>query len=101
MKYRVELHPAAVEELTEAFEWYEERSSGLGHRFIEAIDSKFAEIANHPDRHARKKAGFREVTMKVFPYVIIYEILPSNKVAFISYIFHTKRNPKLKYKRKP
>lgn len=100
MKYRIELHPSAVQELNEAFEWYEDRSPGLGHRFIEAIDKKFAELSIHPERYPKKKASFREVAMKVFPYVIIYEFLQKKKLVFVYYIFHTKRNPKLKNKRK-
>ncbi len=49
MKCRIELHSAAQEELSEAFQWYEERSPGLGVRFIEAVSLRFSELSNHPD----------------------------------------------------
>lgn len=100
MKYRIELHPSAVQELSEAFEWYEGRSPGLGHRFIEAIDKRFSEISDYPDRYPKRKEGFREIPIRIFPYIIIYEFFSKEKVVFVSYIFHTKRNPTLKYRRK-
>ncbi len=38
MKCRIELHSGAQNVLTEAFQRYEERSPGLGVRFIEAVN---------------------------------------------------------------
>ena len=31
--------------------------------------------------------------------MVVYEVLKKEQIIFVSYIFHTKRNPKLKYKR--
>ncbi len=100
MKCRIELHSGAQKELTEAFQWYEERSPGLGVRFIEAVNKKFIELGKYPDRYAKRKSEFREVSTNIFPYIIIYEFLSKEKVVFVSYVFHSKRNPKLKYRRK-
>jgi hypothetical protein len=71
----------------------------LGSRFIACVNKRLNEIAEQPDKFAKKKENFREVTTDVFPYVIIYEILLKKRIVFVSYIFHTKRNPTLKYKR--
>ena len=100
MKCRIELHKAAQKELHETFQWYEERSTGLGIRFIEAVNERLNELSKYPERHAKRMAEFREVATNIFPYIIIYEFLPTEKVVFVSYVFHTKRNPKLKYRRK-
>jgi plasmid stabilization system protein ParE len=100
MTCRIELHNAAQKELTESFRWYEERSPGLGVRFIEAVHERLSELSNYPDRYAKRKEEFREVSTKIFPYILIYEFLPKEKVVFISYVFHAKQNPKLKYRRK-
>jgi hypothetical protein len=35
----LELHPLVVIELTDDVEWYEERSAGLGNRFLEYVVS--------------------------------------------------------------
>lgn len=99
MSFHIKLHPKAVEELTETFQWYEERSEGLGSRFIASVNKRLDELAEQPDRYAKKKGNFREVATDVFPYIIIYEILQKKRIVLVSYIFHTKRNPTLKYKR--
>ncbi len=93
MKCRIELHPAAQTELAEAFHWYEQSSPGLGKRFIETVSERLAELANHPERYAKRKREFREVSTRIFPYIIIYEFLKKENVVFISYIFHTKEIP--------
>ncbi len=100
MKYRIELHPSAKKDIEQAFKWYEKRSLGLGERFIEAINERFIEIGNYPDRYAKRKDEFREITTKIFPYIIIYEFIEKEKIIFVSYIFHSKRNPKRKHRRK-
>ena len=100
MKCRIELHPASQKELEEAFQWYEERSEGLGIRFLKAVNDKLNELSKYPDRYAKRMRGFREISINIFPYILIYEFLPKEKVVFISYVFHTNRNPKLKYRRK-
>jgi mRNA-degrading endonuclease RelE of RelBE toxin-antitoxin system len=99
MNYSIELHPKAVEELQDAYQWYEERSQGLGERFLFQLNKRLLEIEETPERYARKKKNYREVGIDVFPYIIIYEILQKEKVVFVSYIFHGKRNPNKKYKR--
>lgn len=99
MSYHIELHAEALEELAGTYQWYEERSEGLGVRFMVSVNKRLNEIAAHPERYAKKKGNYREVGIDVFPYVIIYEVLKKKRIVFVSYIFHAKRNPKLKYKR--
>ncbi len=99
MNYRVELHPLAKQELAESYDWYEERLDGLGLRFINAVQGRFDNIANNPQTFSKKKGKYREVTLQDFPYTIIYEVFEKQKIIFVSCVFHTKRNPRLKYKR--
>ena len=37
MSYKLEFHNAIAQEYNEAYEWYEERSEGLGERFIASV----------------------------------------------------------------
>jgi plasmid stabilization system protein ParE len=99
MSYRIELHPEALNELKESYQWYEDRSVGLGDRFMDAIHKGMQKALEQPERYAKKKDNYREIIVDTFPYVIIYEILKKEKVLFVSYIFHSKRNPQLKYRR--
>ena len=98
--FRIQLHPEANKELQEAYNWYEERSTGLGLRFINTIDTAFKTIAAYPDRYPLKENYFREINTKIFPYVIIYEVFEKEKLVFVQYVFHSKRNPEIKYKRR-
>ena len=99
MIYHIQLHPLALQEMEESYNWYEERSVGLGNRFLTAIQKRFDRISSMPELYAKKKGNYREVLVQGFPFTIIYEILEKQKVVFVSYIFHAKRNPELKYKR--
>ena len=100
MNFRVELHPSVQDDLSEALKWYDEKVPGLGKRFINAVDERFHELSSHPERYPKQKGEFRQVSTKVFPYLIIYEILTKEKVVFISCVFHKRRNPKKKFSRR-
>jgi ParE toxin of type II toxin-antitoxin system, parDE len=95
----LELHPLVVTELTDDVEWYEERSAGLGNRFLEYVNKKMQDLVIHPERYPVKKGNYREALIQVFPYIIVYEYLKEKNIVFVSYVFHAKRNPSLKYMR--
>jgi hypothetical protein len=40
MSYQIVLHPEAKKELEDSHQWYEDRSVGLGKRFIALVDKK-------------------------------------------------------------
>ena len=44
----IRLHPAAVQELTEAWSWYETKREGLGDEFRACVDVGMAEISRSP-----------------------------------------------------
>lgn len=99
MMFEIHLHPLALEEMEESYLWYEERSEGLGNRFLAAIQKRFEIITSTPELYAKRKGQYREAMVDNFPFTVIYEILIKEKIIFVSYVFHTKRNPKLKFKR--
>ena len=55
MNFRVELHPAVQDDLSEALKWYDEKVPGLGKRFINAVDERFHELSSHPERYPKQK----------------------------------------------
>jgi hypothetical protein len=100
MDYILEVHASANEELEQSFHWYEERGEGLGEKFLLQINDGLNRILRDPERYAVRKEGFRELGIKKFPFVIVYQILADEGVIFITDFFHTKRNPALKYQRR-
>jgi plasmid stabilization system protein ParE len=97
MIYKTILQPRARKELLDAWIWYEERQVGLGDRFENEIYKRIEQIEKHPERYPERKQFFRETKIKIFPYLIIYRIDWDQKVILISSIFHTSRNPEVKY----
>jgi plasmid stabilization system protein ParE len=91
---------AAEKEIRESFNWYEEQSVGLGVRFIETIDVALNSISKNPEAYHKKRANNREFVVDKFPYIIVYQFSQKENAIYIVHIFHTSRNPKLKYKEK-
>jgi NTP pyrophosphatase (non-canonical NTP hydrolase) len=61
MSYSLRFLSEVKGEVTEAFEWYESKRSGLGEEFAEELESVFSRIQNHPtsfsfDIHNSRKA---------------------------------------------
>ena len=56
----LDYHPAASAEMIEAGRFYEARSSGLGHRFLDAVDASLATLQRNamlgqPDGGGRRR----------------------------------------------
>jgi len=97
---KLTLFPSAKRELEESHDWYEEQLIGLGNRFLQKINYSFDIIALNPESFPKKSSILRVMTVKEFPFLIIYEFVKKENVINVIHIFHTSRNPKLKYKRK-
>lgn len=82
--------------MQEAYQWYEQQKQGLGEEFLTELDSYYTKLQSHPEYFGKIKKNFRQAVLKRFPYVIVYEIIKTEVVVFA--VFHTKSNPKLKFK---
>ena len=100
MDKKVILSSVATKDLQDSHQWYEDRSEGLGVRFVDVINKTIEFILLNPEGYPEKSPPYREIALEKFPYLIIYEFDKANNIVYILHIFHTKRNPKLKYKRK-
>ena len=90
--------PRARNELIEAWEWYEDKQTGLGDKFKKAIFETINHIVSNPAHYPLKRRPYREALVDVFPYVIIYRVISKDKIIVIQSVFHASRNPKSKYK---
>jgi len=57
------------------------------------------DIPKQPDKYPKKKGIFREARIRLFPYLIVYKAVNKKKEVLIASVFHTSRNPKLKYRK--
>ncbi len=91
--------PRAIQEYEEAILWYVERSELASMNFIASVNEKLKEICTNPTRYRNTKKYLRETFLKKYPYSIIYFIDEEVKTIVITSLFHSSRNPRLKYSR--
>jgi plasmid stabilization system protein ParE len=91
----IRLLSEAESEVEDAAHWYEERSEGLGARFLSELEDALTAIALRPtqppvsiDRGVRDT---RRRTLKHFPYSVVYEVRDDECV--IIAVAHLARRP--------
>lgn len=94
--YELNFHPIADIDFADAMIWYEKQQDKLGARFSQAINNTLQRIQNNPELFHIVKRNFREATVPVFPYTIVYKFNKREKSILIVAIYHAKRNPKKK-----
>jgi hypothetical protein len=94
--YRLVIKEEALGDMQNAYDYYENLKSGLGERFLEVLEEYFLRIQKSPELYQIKRLPYREAFIKVFPFVIIYEVIDDSLVIYS--IFNTFRNPKAKPK---
>ena len=97
-RIRIYFEPKASDEYESAFKWYEERSIVAADNFIVLVQKAIDSICDYPysDRITYKNLG--EISLKRYPYNLIFQIDEAKKVIIVFSLFHQKRNPKSKYK---
>jgi|SRR5438270_5140985 len=91
MSYGTIVRPEAAREVQEAFDWYEEKSEGLGLEFLRAADACVAGIKRNPLASPAMYQDIRRALLRKFPYALFY-IVKEEQVIVLA-CFHVKRNP--------
>lgn len=97
MKYQLLVKAEAIQDIAEAFEWYENNRAGLGVEFLDEVNEYFERIVQNPG-HYQSFRNQRVAIMQQFPFKIVYEVERERIVVFA--VYHDKRNPKKLSKRK-
>lgn len=93
--YEIELLIEAEFELSEAYDWYEEKQPGLGDKFYKEVRRYLQLLEKNPLQFPiRQIEELRFAALSKFPYLVIYWIDKVNKIVFVVSIFHTSRNPR-------
>lgn len=74
MTQSLRVHPDARREFSDAVDYYERESPGLGLILIDEVEAGFARIRNHPGAAPQVAEGVRKLALARFPYSIVYEI---------------------------
>lgn len=87
------VRPEASQDATEAAHWYEDRLSGLGGRFLDALDQTIALIAENPHRYPVYLQPIQRIHIRHFPYAVFFVAKEKNVVVLA--VLHLHRNPRL------
>lgn len=92
MVFKIVVSRLAESEIDETIEFYENRRKGLGKQFLLYFKGYLKILKTNPELFPIKKVPFyRELPLKKFPFVIIYEVFQDKEIVYS--VFHTSRNP--------
>lgn len=97
MAYQYIFDPRAADEYEEAFNWYEQKSVIAADNLIMAVQDAITAIRTNPYRYRNTHKNLRELTLKKYPYNLIYFIDENKKLVTVISLYHHKRHPRGKY----
>lgn len=92
MPVKLIIAPEALNDVDEAYCWYEDRRPGLGEEFLGCVDACIQGICRMPDRNPVIHEEYRRALVRRFPYAVFYEYT-ADMVTVYS-IFHTSQDPR-------
>lgn len=92
MTWQVVFEPAAQAEIVEAFDWYEQKSYGLGGDFLRMIAAAEELLTRNPQAFPPTRGRFRRILLRRFPYALHFELLNERRVSVLACLHHS-RNP--------
>ncbi len=100
MKFEIEFHKLAMKEYVDAYNWYEDKRIGLGEKFIVEVRKQLEVVADKPYQFSIKRKSYREARVGIFPYNIVYQIIKTDGLIYVAAIYHGKRNPNKKFRKR-
>lgn len=95
MSYTIYNRAQADRDIVDAASWYEEQKQGLGHEFLDELESMLAYIEAEPLIFQMHYKGIRQAPMQRFPYVLLYQVEDELTIILLA-VFHTGQNPNKK-----
>ena len=87
----ITFHPEAHAEVTEAAEFYERRSAGLGVALLEEVERSLEQVATTPEAYRQIGKRARRKPLWRFPYNLVYAAYP-DQIRVVAFA-HQKRRP--------
>lgn len=89
--YEIIVRPEAQFEVQNAFDYYEEKSKGLGFEFMRSLDAALQSVKRNPFAYQIIYQDSRRVLLRKFPYALFY-IVEETRIVIIA-CFHQKQHP--------
>lgn len=91
--FSIYLRKEAAVDLDEIFIWYEAQKENLGFEFIKVFQSAIEKLSHYPHYASFTFDDARSMSLKRFPYEVIYRIDEEKQQVRIIAIIHQHRNP--------
>jgi len=74
MSYQLKISANAYRETDDAYEYYEQQSTGLGERFLKSLEDAYLKLSQTPQFYGyiRHDKNIRDIKIETFPFVIIF-----------------------------
>ena len=89
--------PEVVDDLADAWNWYEARSAGLGDEFLGAVERCNERISANPALFATVHRSVRRALLWRFPFAVFFVI--GDDVVQVLAVLHVRRDPGVWQKR--
>jgi len=90
---RLVVTSAAAADLTAAYDWYEDQSTGLGVEFLRAVDAVFAAVQRAPATFPSVRGRTRRALLRRFPYGVFF-VEAGDEVVVLA-VAHGRRHPRV------
>lgn len=97
MSIPIAFRPEAWDEFQEAALWYDQRRTGLGLAFVEAVEAVLDQIAKNPERCGLILGDVRVGLVHRFPYCVYYRAEKSQVLVLA--VLHGYRDPAVWHRR--
>jgi hypothetical protein len=95
MSYRLIIDPAAILDIKDSIQWYNEQKSDLGRRFYNMLKQTMARIKKSPESFQIRYKNLRMAPVGKFPFMILFQINQTKKHIAVVAVLHTSRNPQI------
>ena len=92
MAFDVNMHTKALDDILNAFEYYNEQQKGLGKRFVREVDKGVLAISKNPFYQIRYD-DIRCFPLSKFPFMIHFVLNEKENMIEIYAVIHTSLNP--------
>lgn len=90
MSYEYLFNPLAATEYEDAYKWYHEKSEVAADELILEVEETIRAICKYPHRYRKSYKNLHEVSLKKYPYYLIYFIDDDKKSIIIISLYHHK-----------
>lgn len=97
MVEKVIFTPKASNDVSAAYDWYEEREPGLREDFLRCVEACLLMALRHPHMYPVATDDFRRALIRRFPFEMFYE--PHRDGLVVYSVFHCSQDPKKWQKR--